>query len=194
MEYLVLASGSPRRSEILDRAGIRHKVVSPAVDEILDKNIGIRKALKRLAYQKALSVKNRSDDGLPVLAADTIVLRHGHILGKPADRDEAQRMLIALSGKWHKVITGFCIMKDSGDYICGHETTKVRFRRLSDIEIEAYISTDDPYDKAGGYGIQSLASVFVRKIIGCYFNVMGLPISKIFSILKKYGIVFDRIY
>jgi septum formation protein len=192
MEYIILASGSPRRSEILDKAGIRHKIEVPSVNEEIEKNISIGKALQRLALKKALCVRDAIKDDMPVLAADTVVLFKGKILGKPSGEEDAYRMLAALSGKWHKVITGFCIMKNREDYICGCETTKVRFRGLSDPEIREYIGTSEPYDKAGGYGIQSLASVFVSKIIGCYFNVMGLPICKIFSILKKYDIHIDK--
>lgn len=185
METIILASGSPRRSDILYKAGIEHIVIVPDVNEDLDPKLKASKEVEKLALLKAKKVKEMIDDKRIILAADTIVTLLGKKLGKPKDENDAYEMISLLSGKWHKVITGFCIIIGE-EVICDHEITKVKFRRLSKVEIMKYIKTDDPFDKAGGYGIQSFASVFVDKINGCYFNVMGLPISKIFNILRKY--------
>ena len=184
MCYIILASGSPRRSEILSRAGVSHKVIVPDIVEGLNGGrAGIRK-IKEIALSKAENVRRRCKEQIPVIAADTVVCLRGRILGKPAGKTEARDMIKSLSGRWHKVITGYCVMWDECDYICGCSVTRVRFRKLDSSVINEYIQTDEPYDKAGGYGIQSLASVFVERISGCYCNVMGLPVSKILSMLK----------
>jgi septum formation protein len=193
MPNIILASASLRRSEILKRAGIEHIVIEPLINEGKLSSGGIVHAIRELAGRKAEDVWRKTNDKGLIIAADTIVCLGSSIMGKPADNGEARLMISKLSGCWHKVMTGYCIMKSPEDYVKGHEVTYVRFRKLHKAEIEEYINTDEPYDKAGGYGIQSRASVFVKKINGCYFNVMGLPVCKIFSILKEYESKFEII-
>ncbi len=193
MTDIILASASLRRSEILKRAGIEHVVIEPLIDEgSLDPG-GIVHAVCELARRKAEDVRERTSVKGLIIAADTVVCLGATVMGKPADEDEARLMLSRLSGRWHRVMTGYCIMESPEDYVKGHVVTRVRFRKIHKTEIEEYIKTDEPYDKAGGYGIQSRASVFVKKINGCYFNVMGLPVCKIFSILKKYESKYEII-
>lgn len=180
---LVLASKSPRRSEILKNAGIEFVVRTADADETIPEGIKPEDAVVFLAARKAMAVKR--EDGETILGADTVVVLDGKILGKPRDREDACNMIKALSGRVHSVFTGVCAIGD-GFSITFAEETKVEFLPLSDDEINDYINTDEPYDKAGAYGIQGLASKFIRGIEGDYFNVVGLPISSVYKkILKK---------
>lgn len=180
---LVLASKSPRRSEILCNAGIDFTVRVADADETIPHGTKPEDAVVFLAARKALAVK-RADDEV-VLGADTIVVLDDKILGKPKDREDAYNMIKSLSGRVHSVFTGVCAVGDGTSFTFAEET-KVEFYPLSDDEINEYISTDEPYDKAGAYGIQGLASKFIRGIVGDYFNVVGLPISSVYKkIIKK---------
>lgn len=172
---IVLASGSPRRSEILTNAGMAFVRMVPAnVDETPLSGELPRDYVERLARDKAESVNAK--EGQVVLGADTTVVVDGTILGKPSSPADAARMLRLLSGRSHDVITGICLRSARGQ-IVDAAITGVWFAALSDDEIEAYVASGEPMDKAGAYGIQGLASKFVERIDGCYFNVMGLPIA-----------------
>ncbi len=180
---LVLASKSPRRSEILKNAGIDFVVRTADADETIPDGTKPEDAVVFLAARKAMAVTREKDE--MVLGADTVVVLDGKILGKPKDKDDAFNMIKSLSGKVHSVFTGVCAIGD-GFSMTFAEETKVEFYPLTDEEINNYINTDEPYDKAGAYGIQGLASKFIRGIEGDYFNVVGLPVSSIYKkILKK---------
>ena len=175
---LVLASKSPRRSEILKNAGIDFTVRVADADETIPEGTKPEDAVVFLAARKAMAVE-RAEDEL-VLGADTVVVLDDKILGKPKDREDAFNMLKSLSGRVHSVFTGVCAI-GSGVSLTFAEETKVEFMPLTDHEIYTYIDTNEPYDKAGAYGIQGFASKFIRGIEGDYFNVVGLPISRIYE-------------
>ncbi len=175
---LVLASKSPRRSEILKNAGIDFSVRVANADETIPNGTKPQDAVVFLAARKAMAVE-RAEDEL-VLGADTVVVLDNKVLGKPKDRDDAYNMLKSLSGRVHSVFTGVCVI-GNGVSVTFAEETKVEFMILTDEEIYTYINTNECYDKAGAYGIQGLASKFIRGIEGDYFNVVGLPISRIYE-------------
>lgn len=179
---LVLASQSPRRRELLDRAGIRFVVRSAGIDESVRPGEAPQQYVRRLAVGKALAV-NRAE-GECILAADTTVVLGDAILGKPEDAADATRMLIALAGRSHQVITGICLRHGQNLFIDAAVTT-VHFSPLSAAEIEAYVATGEPFDKAGAYGIQGISSRYITGIEGCYFNVVGLPVSLVCRYLRK---------
>ena len=180
---LVLASKSPRRSEILKNAGIDFTVRVADADETIPEGTKPEDAVVFLAARKAMAVPRENDE--VVLGADTVVVLDDMILGKPKDRDDAFNMIKRLSGRVHSVFTGVCAI-GNGISLTFAEETKVEFYPLSDNEIYDYINTNEPYDKAGAYGIQGLASKFIRGIEGDYFNVVGLPISSVYKkIIKK---------
>lgn len=191
---LYLASASPRRREILTAVGIPHTVVVSEADETLPDGIEAMEAVTILAERKARAARERlvsegADlDGAVILAADTVVECFGAILGKPCDRDDARRMITMLCGCGSAVHTGICIMR--GDEAVTHaETTYVTFDEMSAEEIEDYISTDEPYDKAGGYAIQGKAGLYIAGITGDYFNVVGLPVHAFYALLRdNFGI------
>ena len=179
---IVLASGSPRRSEILTNAGMAFVREVPAnVDETPLSGELPRDYVERLARDKAESVETKESQ--VVLGADTTVVIDETILGKPSSPADAARMLRLLSGRSHDVITGICLRSPLGQ-IVDAAITRVWFAALSDDEIEAYVASGEPMDKAGAYGIQGLASKFVERIDGCYFNVMGLPIALVWKHLR----------
>ena len=180
---LVLASKSPRRSEILKNAGIDFTVRVADADETIPEGTKPEDAVVFLAARKAMAVPRENDE--VVLGADTVVVLDDMILGKPKDKDDAFNMIKRLSGRVHSVFTGVCAI-GNGISLTFAEETKVEFYPLSDNEIYDYINTNEPYDKAGAYGIQGLASKFIRGIEGDYFNVVGLPISSVYKkIIKK---------
>lgn len=187
---LVLASASPRRREILSNAGYSCLVRPAGITECLDPSLPVSAAVESLARQKAdFIAKNAQADEL-VLAADTIVVRDNNILGKPRDEADAFAMLRSLSGRSHTVCTGVCIALPGADgvreaFACA---STVRFHPLSDEEIRRYISTGEPMDKAGAYGIQGYGCLLVEGIEGDYFNVMGLPIAQTARKLSQYGV------
>jgi septum formation protein len=174
---LVLASQSPRRAEILRQAGIPFTVRVAPVDETPFPNEAPEAYVQRLAEAKALAVPAAS--GEIILGADTTVVIGGEILGKPADAADARRMLVLLSGNRHQVLTGICLRRDHG-VIRDCAVTHVWFARMTEAEIEEYVASGEPMDKAGAYAIQGLASKFIAGIDGCYFNVVGLPISLVY--------------
>lgn len=180
---LVLASKSPRRSEILKNAGIDFTVRVADADETIPEGTKPEDAVVFLAARKAMAVPRENDE--VILGADTVVVLDGNILGKPKDKNDAFNMIKSLSGRVHSVFTGVCAIGD-GISLTFAEETKVDFYPLSDEEICDYVNTNEPYDKAGAYGIQGLASKFIRGIEGDYFNVVGLPVSSVYKkIIKK---------
>ena len=179
---IVLASGSPRRGEILMNAGIPFvREVPSDVDETPRPGEPPHDYVIRLSRDKAESVEPQA--GRIVLGADTTVVIDGQILGKPSDAADAARMLRLLSGRSHEVITGICLRSARGQ-VADPAITRVWFAALSDSEIAAYAASGEPMDKAGAYGIQGLASKFVERIDGCYFNVMGLPVALVYAHLR----------
>lgn len=185
---IVLASASPRRRELLRLIGLSFTVDPSDYEE--DMSIGkAPHALARyLSAEKARAIAGKYDDSL-VIAADTFIVFRGKLLGKPHTPGEARKMLALLSGKRHSVITGFTILDTGAERRLSRSVeTKVWFRRLAAAEIDAYVDTKEPLDKAGAYAIQGLGSVLVRKIEGDYFNVIGLPVSALAEGLKKFGI------
>ena len=179
----MLASQSPRRSEILRQAGIPFTRRVAAVDETPLEGEKPEDYVVRLAELKALAVP--AGPGETVLGADTTVVIDGEMLGKPADAADARRMLARLSGRQHEVITGICL-KRGVEVVRDCATTKVWFALMSAREIEEYVSSGEPMDKAGAYAIQGLASKFIEKIDGCYFNVVGLPVALVFGHLQRF--------
>jgi septum formation protein len=178
---LVLASQSPRRAEILRLAGIPFTVRSAPVDETPLPSENPEAYVCRLAEQKALAIPLQS--GEIILGADTTVVIDGHMLGKPADAAEATYMLEALSGRRHEVLTGICLRRQL-ELIRDWAVTQVWFAEMSAREIEEYVASGEPWDKAGAYAIQGLASKFIEKIDGCYFNVVGLPVALVYKHLR----------
>lgn len=186
MTSIYLASKSPRRRALLKQLGVKFKTLVPKISEkIIDKN-PTRLAMK-LAQQKVKSVEKKINNGI-IIGVDTIVTINNKILGKPKDKNDARKMIKLLSGKEHKVISGVYILnKPDNLSLMTYEITKVKFRRLSQNEIEKYISTKEPYDKAGAYAVQGKAITFVESINGCLSNVVGLPIRQLLFCLKKLG-------
>jgi septum formation protein len=180
-EKLVLASGSPRRAEILERAGWPHEIIVAGIDETVLPNEDAATYVQRLARSKAEAVASRLEGGL-VLGADTTVVVANQILGQPVDDTDARRMLHLLNAKWHDVLTGVAIVRVGGETRGAYETTRVRFAEMSEQEIDWYIATREPFGKAGAYGIQGKASLFIEEIEGDYFNIMGLPIRLVYEL------------
>lgn len=188
---LILASGSPRRAEILNNAGFSFDVQPVDVDESLLPNEDAEDYVLRLAKAKAQNVAvsaAKNSARAFVIGADTTVVCGGRIFGKPENAAEARDMLRALSGTAHEVHTGIAIVRTpDGLQASAVETTRVTFLPLSQDQIDAYIATGDPFDKAGGYGIQGIGGKFIPRIEGCYFNVMGLPLSRTWQMLCALG-------
>lgn len=179
---LVLASQSPRRMELLRNAGFEFEVRAPEVDETPRPAEPPRDYAIRVACQKATAVPSGENE--IILSADTVVVVNGEMLGKPSDVEEARQMLRKLSGRMHTVITAICLRAPQKT-VTDLEETRVWFDYLTDQEIDEYVATGEPMDKAGGYAIQGLASKFIPRIEGCYFNVVGLPISLVYRRLKQ---------
>lgn len=181
----ILASRSPRRADLLRRIGLEFEVIPSGINEDEISGDSPQEKALNAALAKALDVARRVKDGI-VIGADTIVVLEGRILGKPSGPQEAIRMLTLLSGKTHQVITGVALVDASSMEIESWvEITYVTFRDLSPDEIIEYVETGIPLDKAGAYGIQDRASAFVRRIEGCYYNVVGLPLASMIERLRK---------
>lgn len=180
-EKLVLASSSPRRAEILERAGWPHEIMVAGIDESVLPNEEPAVYVQRLARSKAEAVASRLSDGV-VLGADTTVVVANQILGQPVDDVDARRMLRLLNAKWHDVLTGVAVVRVGGETRVAFETTRVRFAEMSEKEIDWYIATGEPFGKAGAYAIQGKASLFIAEIEGDYFNIMGLPIRLVYEL------------
>jgi septum formation protein len=184
---LVLASGSPRRRQVLEQLGIEFRVV-PAPDSVETPWNGLEPPAdfaERLARAKAASVAAACPEAI-VLAADTIVVLEGAVLEKPRDEAHAREMLSRLAGRGHLVHTGAAVTGE-GRTASGLECTGVRFRPLDADEIEAYVATGEPLDKAGAYGIQGFGAALVESVYGCYFNVMGFPVNRVLALLERVG-------
>lgn len=186
---IVLASTSPRRRELLRQIGLTFEVLpSSAPEEEVTPSDPVRGAV-RAAEAKARDVAARLSGEALIIAADTVVVIDGMVLGKPVDEEDAKAMLRHLSGRVHEVITGFVVMDSATRRSrSGYERTRVHFRRLDEEEIAAYVASGEPRDKAGAYGIQKLGSLLVERIEGCYFNVVGLPLGSLFEVLKDFGV------
>lgn len=180
---IVLASASPRRAEILEKCGFDFCVKVSDVEEIVPNELTPSQIVMHLAKIKAQAVESEKDE--IVLAADTIVVLEGNILGKPKDNDDAFKMLKSLSGKIHKVYTGVCLINNEREKVF-FDSTEVEFYDFNDEEILDYVKTGEPLDKAGAYGIQEKGALLVKRINGDYFNVMGLPIGKVNQKLKDF--------
>ncbi len=178
---IVLASGSPRRRELLTQAGIEYTVDPADIEEVTTETLPA-KVVEDLSRQKALAVWKKHQ-GEKVLAADTVVAFDDKILGKPADEEDAFRMLTELSGRNHQVYTGVTIVDEAGNVNTFSECTEVTMYDNSEESIRAYIASKEPMDKAGAYGIQGLGAVLVEKINGDYNNVVGLPLARVYRVL-----------
>jgi len=185
---LILASASPRRAEILRSAGLQFSVLSSAVDETPMPSEVPQDLVRRLALAKAELVAARALGPAIVIAADTVVVLEGAILGKPRTSEDARQMLEKLSGRTHSVMTGVALIRlpdaERREFI---ETTQVHFASVSNEEIVKYLASGEPFDKAGAYAIQGLGGRFVPRIDGCYFNVVGLPLARLYHELSLLG-------
>lgn len=181
---LVLASASPRRRDLLARLGLEFTVSPTDADETWPAGLDLGPATQAVALRKARAVA--APPGALVLAADTVVVLDGEVLGKPADPAEAAATLARLSGRTHEVVTGLALAVD-GRQTTAHETTRVTFATLTDAEVAAYVATGSPLDKAGSYGIQDdLGALLVERIEGDYFNVVGLPLRRLYDTLRRF--------
>lgn len=190
---MILASKSPRRKEILLGSGFTLEVIPAEILEESEK-IEIHEKIMDISYKKAIFVGKQYQDKY-ILGADTVVLLDGQLLGKPKDELEAFSMLKKLSNKSHDVITGYCLINiEENIKLLSYERTKVYFRDLDDYKINWYVSTKEPMDKAGAYGIQGKGAFLVSKIQGDFFNVMGFPISNFIKQLESIGISVDQLY
>lgn len=184
---LILASQSPRRKELLALTGIPFETASVEIDETFDPALSVEENVMEISRQKAeavLRTLSSADANAVVLGSDTTVVLDGAALGKPGDFGHAFEMLSALQGRSHEVLTGFCLLHD-GNAVMNYASTTVEFGIMTPAEITRYIEVMKPFDKAGSYGIQDpLLACFVTRIDGCYYNVVGLPVSKVYAALK----------
>ncbi len=190
MTQIILASSSPRRAALLEQIGLPFEVISPYVDESqVSFSENPAGATEHLALCKAQTVASQFDTlGYIVIGADTVVVLEDRVLGKPADAAEARIMLQTLNGRAHGVITGFALVATGTDrFITTHEKTTVHMRPLTDEEIDAYIATGEPFDKAGAYGAQGYGGSLIERVEGCFYNVVGLPLSRLVTTLKAFG-------
>ncbi len=186
---LILASASPRRKEILDTAGYSYETIPSVADE-LKGGVAPEELVRQNALNKAREVYSRSETESVVIGADTVVVLGETVLGKPNSKQQAFDMLKSLSNSSHRVLTGYAVVGGLGEK-SGVCSTEVKFRTLSDEEINAYIETNEPMDKAGAYGIQERACLFAESFTGDYFNIIGLPIAEIYPVLSDFGILPD---
>lgn len=191
---LVLASASPRRAEILRNAGIAFEVRAALIDESPREGENPEHYVLRLALEKARTAADAENggqtypDATVFIGADTTVLAEGEMMGKPLSEDEARRMLRRLSGRVHEVHTGLALVRRPGVWErIVEEVSRVTFAKLSDGEIESYINTGEPFGKAGAYAVQGIAGRYITRIEGCYFNVVGLPLARLYSMLREAG-------
>jgi len=188
MKKIILASASPRRKEILEITGLSFSVCDSEYEEDLDLPLKPHKLARFLSLKKAEAVAHQYRDAI-IIAADTFIYFKNRLLGKPQSGEEAEKMLRLLNGKVHSVITGFTVMDTESDQVASRsEVTKVYFKKLTGEEIKAYVRSGEPLDKAGAYAVQGLGAVFIEKIDGDFFNVMGLPLCALTESLKKFGV------
>ena len=188
MKTIILASASPRRKELLKKIGLRFKVEPSNYEEDIPSGLEPHELAQKISLEKAKVVAVKHQNVI-VIAADTFIVFGGRILGKPRTEKEAREMLEAISGESHSVITGFSIIDTGKNKTLSKSVeTKIYIRKLTSAEIDAYVKSKEPLDKAGAYAIQGLGAVFVEKIEGDYFNVIGLPLSALTEALKEFGI------
>lgn len=186
MMKIILASASPRRKELLSKIGLKFEVIPSEYDEKISDNIFSYKKIETLALNKAKDVEKKVNEPAIIIAADTVVVLDGKILGKPHSKQEAKEMITSLGGKTHEVITSIAMINTSSKKtIVKSTSTEVTFRNLEPEEIEEYINTDEPYDKAGAYAAQGLAAIFIEKINGCFNNVVGISVFEVNRMLKE---------
>jgi septum formation protein len=185
-EKLLLASASPRRAEILRNVGWPFETLAVDIDETPHEGEEAEPYIKRLALTKAQTAARQRSRAL-VLGADTTVVVDGEMLGKPRDEGDARRMLRLLQGRWHEVMTGVALVRagEEGRHLVAHETTRVRFGAMSVEEIDGYVRTHEPMDKAGAYAVQGVAALFIEQIEGDYWNVVGLPIRLVYKLAQE---------
>ena len=184
---IVLASKSPRRKELLGLLDLDFKVITADIDETINPSLPVNDEIARLSFEKASAVSKIAEKNSVIISADTVVVFNERVMGKPKDAADAEDMLCNLSGNTHSVITAVTVM--NGDKVLTKTVnTSVTFRKLSAGEIRDYIATGEPFDKAGGYGIQGRASKFVSRIDGDYFSVVGLPVCTLSEMLKNFNI------
>ncbi len=187
MKKLILASTSPRRAALLKQIGLNFLIKVSAVDETPLPGLTPPELVGLLAERKATAAARKLHDGI-VIGADTVVVWQGQVLGKPKNGDEAFEMLSKLQGSCHEVYTGIALIDvSSGEVLVQHEKTRVCFRSLDEREIRLYVASGEPLDKAGAYGVQGLAAIFITGIEGCYTNVVGLPLARLSLMLKQLG-------
>ena len=188
MKKIVLASASPRRKELLEKIGLKFEGEPSNHKEDINPHLKPHDLAMSISREKALAVASRHNNAI-IIAADTFIVFRGKIMGKPATEAEARKMLATLSGKSHSVITGFTIIGTDENKVSSKSVeTKVHLKRLTIEEIDAYVKSQEPLDKAGAYAIQGLGAVLVEKIEGDYFNVIGLPLCALTESLKEFGI------
>ncbi|MDA8083954.1 MAG: Maf family protein [Nitrospiraceae bacterium] len=188
VRQIILASASPRRKELLALTGLQFRVVPSRYEEDMSLRLSPHRLARFLSLEKAREVGSRHGDAL-VIAADTFICRNGRLMGKPATLSEAKEMLLSLRGRAHLVVTGFTIIDAaSGRTSSKSVGTRVFFRKVAEREIDEYVASGEPMDKAGAYAIQGLGSVLIRKIEGDYFNVIGLPLCALVTELKRFGV------
>lgn len=188
---IILASKSPRRRELLQLLEIPFEVLVSDEEEVIT-STNPAQVTEELASQKAMAVARKLDEGI-VIGADTVVSVDGQILGKPKDKEDAQKMISLLQGRSHMVTTGVSLVDATGqrETICFHVGTKVKVASMTALEIEDYIKSEEPYDKAGSYGIQGIFSKYIEGIEGDYFNVVGLPVHALYSAIKVFAKTLD---
>lgn len=185
---LVLASASPRRKELLELVGATFDIIAGNIEEIIDESLPLTQKIEKLALQKAEAVAKDLSGDFVVIGADTIVELDGEILGKPQNIDDAKRMIRNLSGKSHNVITAIALIPTNDKYkpITTHQVTPVKFKELSEKEIENYVNYGESMDKAGAYAVQGFGVLIIEGVYGCYTNVVGLPIPLLNKTLKEH--------
>ena len=184
---IILASQSPRRRELLERMGLPFRIITTDIDERMERELPPGELVAAISAEKAGAVAAQAGPGAVVIAADTVVALDGAVLGKPADELDAFKMLSTLSGCRHQVYTGLTVLRGEEQYTVSEETT-VTFRELSAEEIDRYVATGEPMDKAGAYGIQGYGALLVEGIQGDYYNVMGLPVCRLGLLLRRLGV------
>lgn len=183
---IILASASPRRKEILENTNTKFEIIKSEIDEVILENELPSQVVMRLAFEKSIDIALKHPDSL-VIGADTVVVLNNNILGKPKDSSDAFNMIKQLSGKTHQVITGISLINlNANQKIIDYVVSNVKFKNLSEEDIKDYIQTNESLDKAGAYGIQGFGAMLVEEIQGDYFNIVGLPISRLSDLLKKH--------
>lgn len=189
MTHLILASASPRRKELIQTFGLPVTIRPSDVDESTPEDWSPAHIVEQLALRKAAAVATTSLIGDIVIGSDTIVVLDKQVLGKPIDRAHAIEMVTALQGREHEVFSGIaCIQVEGGKQLINHRRTKVRMKALSPAQVEHYVDTGEPMDKAGAYAIQGIGAMFIEGIEGCYFNVVGLPVAALADMLNELGV------